>query len=124
MFHVEHSVITEAAYNCVMTPKSKKAKTKKPARPKLTQLERTQPKKTRSKRIARLQASIEDDLLELAEGRTGAEPRWDRPRRERLCIRLDAEVLHWLRSKGPGYQTRINRVLRHLMRESKRRAGE
>ncbi|MBX9701385.1 MAG: BrnA antitoxin family protein [Acetobacteraceae bacterium] len=34
------------------------------------------------------------------------------PRKEPVHIRLDADVLAWFRAHGPGYQTRINAVLR------------
>jgi uncharacterized protein (DUF4415 family) len=30
-------------------------------------------------------------------------------------IRLDVDVLNWFKSAGPGYQTRINAVLRREM---------
>jgi uncharacterized protein (DUF4415 family) len=33
-------------------------------------------------------------------------------RKQAVHIRLDADVLAWFRSHGPGYQTRINEVLR------------
>lgn len=29
-----------------------------------------------------------------------------------IALRLDADVLDWFKSQGPGYQTRINAVLR------------
>jgi uncharacterized protein (DUF4415 family) len=38
--------------------------------------------------------------------------------RRQLTIRLDADVLNWLKANGRGYQTRINRILRAAM-ESK-----
>jgi uncharacterized protein (DUF4415 family) len=38
-----------------------------------------------------------------------------RPRKEAISLRLDMDVLDWLRRKGPGYQTTINRVLRERM---------
>ena len=41
------------------------------------------------------------------------------PVKRQLTIRLDADVLHWLKSQGRGYQTRINRILRVVM-ESQR----
>ena len=41
--------------------------------------------------------------------------------KERVTLRLDADVLDWFRSAGPGYQTRINAVLRAYMQT--RRAG-
>ena len=29
-----------------------------------------------------------------------------------ISLRIDADVLEWFKSKGPGYQTRMNAVLR------------
>jgi len=29
-----------------------------------------------------------------------------------ICLRLDRDVLDWFRARGPGYQTRVNTVLR------------
>lgn len=29
-----------------------------------------------------------------------------------ISLRVDADVLEWLKSQGPGYQTRINAILR------------
>ena len=37
------------------------------------------------------------------------------PVKKQLTIRLDADVLTWLRGHGKGYQTRINRILRVVM---------
>lgn len=39
-----------------------------------------------------------------------------------IYVRLDTDVLDWLKSKGKGYQTRMNAMLRALM-ESDRRLG-
>ena len=44
-----------------------------------------------------------------------------RPKKASVTIRLDADVLAWLRSSGEGYQTRINEHLRRLMRRSRKR---
>jgi uncharacterized protein (DUF4415 family) len=38
-----------------------------------------------------------------------------RPIKKPLTIRLDADVLAWLKSQGRGYQTRINAILRGAM---------
>ena len=38
-----------------------------------------------------------------------------RPRKEQISLRLDMDLLDWLRHKGPGYQTEINRILRERM---------
>jgi uncharacterized protein (DUF4415 family) len=37
------------------------------------------------------------------------------PVKKQLTIRLDADVLAWLKGHGRGYQTRINRILRFVM---------
>jgi uncharacterized protein (DUF4415 family) len=37
------------------------------------------------------------------------------PAKQQLTIRLDSDVLEWLRTHGRGYQTRINRILRAAM---------
>jgi uncharacterized protein (DUF4415 family) len=93
-----------------MTAKKKKAKQKK-SRP-------------RAARIGDLRASVEDDLLSLADQETGAESRWSRPRKRRISLRVDVEVVDWFQSKGPGYQTRMNRILRKVMMEGKKRSEE
>jgi uncharacterized protein (DUF4415 family) len=77
--------------------------------------------RSRPGRIRSLRASIEDDLLSLAEEETGTESRWNRPRKRRISLRVDVEVVDWFKSKGPGYQTRINRILRRVMAEGKKR---
>jgi len=41
--------------------------------------------------------------------------RFYKPRKEAISLRLDMDVLDWLRRKGPGYQTEINRILREKM---------
>jgi uncharacterized protein (DUF4415 family) len=37
-----------------------------------------------------------------------------------VSVRLDPEVLEWLRSKGEGHLTRINDILTNLMEEERR----
>ena len=92
-----------------MTPKPKKVNRKKP--------------RSRRARIRRLHASVEEEILSLTEQGAGTDSRWNRPRRQRICLRLDTEVVDWFKSKGPGYQTRMNRVLRRVMEEGKKRPG-
>jgi uncharacterized protein (DUF4415 family) len=86
---------------------------------------KTKRKRAQPRRIARLHASIEDDLVSLAGGLAGgeteAEPRWNRPRKQRISLRVDCEVVDWFKSIGPGYQTRMNRILRRVMMEGKKR---
>ena len=38
-----------------------------------------------------------------------------RPVKQQLTVRLDADVVAWLRRCGKGYQTRLNRMLRDAM---------
>jgi uncharacterized protein (DUF4415 family) len=45
-----------------------------------------------------------------------------RPRKAAISLRLDMDVLAWLRARGPGYQTEINRILRERM-EAESREG-
>jgi uncharacterized protein (DUF4415 family) len=41
-----------------------------------------------------------------------------RPIKKPLTIRLDADVLAWLKGQGRGYQTRINALLRSSMEKA------
>jgi uncharacterized protein (DUF4415 family) len=43
-------------------------------------------------------------------------------RKQAVSVRLDPDVLDWLRSKGEGHLTRINDILTNLM-EAERRTG-
>ena len=43
-----------------------------------------------------------------------------RPRKASVTIRLDADVLAWLKATGEGYQTRVNTYLRQLMQRNVR----
>ncbi len=38
-----------------------------------------------------------------------------RPVKQAVSMRLDADVIAWLRKSGKGYQTRANRILRERM---------
>ena len=40
--------------------------------------------------------------------------RWP-PEKKQLTVRIDADVITWLKSQGKGYQTRLNRILRVAM---------
>jgi len=44
--------------------------------------------------------------------------RFYRPIKKPVTIRLDADVLHWLKEQGDGYQTRINSILRGVMEQA------
>jgi uncharacterized protein (DUF4415 family) len=38
-----------------------------------------------------------------------------RPVKQAVSMRLDADVVAWLKQSGPGYQTRANQILREKM---------
>jgi uncharacterized protein (DUF4415 family) len=42
-----------------------------------------------------------------------------KPIKKPVTLRLDADVLDWFKKQGRGYQTRINRALRKLMKDEK-----
>jgi uncharacterized protein (DUF4415 family) len=44
-----------------------------------------------------------------------------RPKKTSVTIRIDADVIAWLKASGEGYQTRINKYLRQLMRQGRQR---
>ncbi len=48
--------------------------------------------------------------------------RFYRPVKQAVSLRLDADVIGWLKKPGKGYQTRANRILRQRMLEEIRRA--
>lgn len=55
------------------------------------------------------------DAPELARWRRAVVGKFYRPIKKPLTIRLDADVLAWLKSQGKGYQTRLNGLLRAAM---------
>jgi uncharacterized protein (DUF4415 family) len=62
------------------------------------------------------------DISEIKDWSKAVIGKFYRPLKKSLTIRLDADVLAWLRAAGPGYQTRINKLLRSAMEnEPKRR---
>ena len=40
------------------------------------------------------------------------------PTKLSTTVRLDADILAWFKSQGPGYQTRINEALRLVVEQS------
>jgi uncharacterized protein (DUF4415 family) len=48
--------------------------------------------------------------------------RFYRPQKRPVTIRLDDDLIDWLKSYGRGYQTRANLLLRHAMEATRRAA--
>jgi uncharacterized protein (DUF4415 family) len=72
---------------------------------------------------ARVKAMSQDEVERLADEEDGPLPEgWEKTivlgipePKQGVHIRLDADVLRWFKAQGPGYQTRINAVLRAFM---------
>jgi uncharacterized protein (DUF4415 family) len=45
------------------------------------------------------------------------------PRKKQLTLRVDSDVVDWYKKQGPGYQTRINSLLRAYMKEHQRKTA-
>lgn len=74
------------------------------------------------KELAALAAKPEDAIdfsdLPATSGKDwiGAEHgKFYRPIKQQLTVRVDADVLAWLKSQGGGYQSRLNDILRTAM---------
>lgn len=56
-----------------------------------------------------------DDMPEVKNWDNAVVGKFYRPVKQQLTIRLDADVVAWLKQDGKGYQTRANRILRDAM---------
>ena len=80
---------------------------------------------------ARLDAMTDTDIAKAVAEDPDAAPLdidWDKASlvipptaKDLITLRIDHDLLEWLRSTGPGYQTRINQVLRAWYEQSARR---
>ena len=73
--------------------------------------------------LGRLQDNVIDlgEIPEITDWSKGVVGKFYRPIKKPLTIRVDADVLAWLKSQGKGYQTRINSLLRQAMEPPTRR---
>ena len=58
------------------------------------------------------------DIPEVTDWSKAVVGKFYRPIKEPVTIRLDADIVAWLKAEGPGYQTRINSLLRQTMTAS------
>lgn len=58
------------------------------------------------------------DIPEVAKWGKAFVGKFYRPLKEPVTLRLDADVIAWLKAQGPGYQTRINALLRSFMNQA------
>jgi len=64
------------------------------------------------------------DIPELPPGawKDAVRGRFYRPVKQAVSMRLDADVIAWLKKRGKGYQTRANSILRQSMLADTKRA--
>jgi uncharacterized protein (DUF4415 family) len=68
-------------------------------------------------------AALPDDQIDTTDIPPASDEFWKnavrnpfyRPLKQQLTVRVDADVLAWLRSAGRGYQTKLNAILRKAM---------
>jgi uncharacterized protein (DUF4415 family) len=60
------------------------------------------------------------DAPEVRDWRGAVVGKFYRPIKKPVTIRVDADVLAWLKRQGSGYQTRINKLLREAMEGGRR----
>ena len=81
-----------------------------------------------AKRLKEIEA-IQDQEIDYSEIPEADESFWQRVElqmpqpKKGIYIRLDTDVIDWLKSKGKGYQTRMNAMLRELMRSEQEQRG-
>jgi uncharacterized protein (DUF4415 family) len=86
----------------------------------VTKARRTSGKKPAGRKIGRLRASAGEPKRGLVDEIAGLY----RPIKKPVTLRLDADILEWLKKQGHGYQTRINRALRELMMQERENSKE
>ncbi|HYG46312.1 MAG TPA: BrnA antitoxin family protein [Allosphingosinicella sp.] len=68
---------------------------------------------------ARAQISIGDKIIREADPplgtRRGRPPKPESERKEMVSLRLSRDIVEWLRASGPGWQTRVEKMLRAQM---------
>jgi uncharacterized protein (DUF4415 family) len=64
--------------------------------------------------------AITPEMFARAVARRGLKPI---PRKKQLTLRVDGDVVEWYQKQGPGYQTRINSLLRAYMEEHRRKTA-
>ena len=87
---------------------------------KLTKVQKEDIKKLRAKRDADIDFSDAPLVLDWSKAEIG---KFYRPAKKPVTIRLDSDVIDWLKSDGPGYQTKANWLLRSAMLHFGRKAA-
>jgi uncharacterized protein (DUF4415 family) len=85
---------------------------------------------TQRRELAAL-AALPDDKIDYSDISPLTERFWKnavrnpfyRPVKQQVTVRLDADVIAWLRRQGKGYQTRLNTLLRGAMLKDLRKSA-
>jgi len=89
-----------------------------------------QPLTPRQKRELAALAAMPDDQIDtsdipelpLSAWKDAVRGKFYRPVKRAVSMRLDADVVAWLKKRGKGYQTRANNILRQRMLDETKRA--
>jgi uncharacterized protein (DUF4415 family) len=79
---------------------------------KLTKVQRREIKSIAAKKDEHIDFSDVAPVLDWSTSEIG---KFYRPEKKPVTIRLDSDVIAWLKAEGRGYQTRANLLLRHAM---------
>ena len=91
-----------------------------------------QPLSPKVKRELAALAAISDNKIDYSDApelppaawKDAVRGRFYRPVKQAISLRVDADVVEWLKQPGKGYQTRANRILRERMLAELRHAGK
>jgi uncharacterized protein (DUF4415 family) len=89
-----------------------------------------QPLTPRQKRELAALAAMPDDQIDTSDihelpphaWKDAIRGRFYHPLKQAISMRLDADVVAWLKKRGKGYQTRANNILRQRMLDESKRA--
>ncbi len=76
--------------------------------------------------VERVKALTEDELEASIDVEEEGVPLWDTAAvhvpepKQQLTVRFDGDIIDWFKAQGPGYQTRMNAVLRSFVDAKKR----
>ena len=87
---------------------------------KLTKTQKEDIKKLRAKRDEEIDFSDAPLVLDWSKAEIG---KFYRPQKKPVTMRLDSDVIAWLKSEGSGYQTKANWLLRSAMVHSRRQSS-
>ena len=79
---------------------------------KLTREQKKQIRAIAAKKDADIDFSDAPPVLDWSNAEIG---KFYRPKKQPVTMRLDSDVIAWLKSSGPGYQTKANWLLRNAM---------